>query len=194
MVLVSLNRRIHKINNSHIPTLTWKITLRREWSSKGMQAASHLFERRFFLAFRRALSISCSSQHLLSPTTLRFSTQVTDVSESIKEEEIRYSARTIGGEESTREDKEEAPRSLCGRIEKLERGDPVGSAFQSWMGDGFPIHRGDIFHTINRLRKRKFNKRALEVMHTRCSCKCLTQFPKFLVYFPPVISHLRMYL
>ncbi|XP_004294523.1 PREDICTED: pentatricopeptide repeat-containing protein At1g07590, mitochondrial-like [Fragaria vesca subsp. vesca] len=32
------------------------------------------------------------------------------------------------------------------------------------MGDGFPIHRGDIFHAINRLRKLKSNQRALEVM------------------------------
>ncbi|OMO93063.1 hypothetical protein COLO4_17142 [Corchorus olitorius] len=32
------------------------------------------------------------------------------------------------------------------------------------MADGFPVHRGDIFHAINRLRKLKLNKRALEVM------------------------------
>ncbi|KAL5577413.1 hypothetical protein UlMin_019112 [Ulmus minor] len=32
------------------------------------------------------------------------------------------------------------------------------------MGDGFPIHRGNIFHAINRLRKLKMNKHALEVM------------------------------
>lgn len=38
------------------------------------------------------------------------------------------------------------------------------SVFQSWMGDGFPIHRGDIFHAINRLRKLKLNKRALQIM------------------------------
>ncbi|CAL5428801.1 unnamed protein product [Camellia sinensis] len=31
------------------------------------------------------------------------------------------------------------------------------------MGDGFPIHRGHVFHTINRLRKLHFNKRALEL-------------------------------
>ncbi|XP_050235672.1 pentatricopeptide repeat-containing protein At1g07590, mitochondrial [Mercurialis annua] len=59
---------------------------------------------------------------------------------------------------------EEKPRSLSLRIEKLSRGEPVGLAFQSWMRDGFPIHHGDIFHAINRLRKLKLNKRALEVM------------------------------
>ncbi|KAK6142145.1 hypothetical protein DH2020_006956 [Rehmannia glutinosa] len=32
------------------------------------------------------------------------------------------------------------------------------------MGDGLPIHSGDIFHTINRLRRLKSTKRALEVM------------------------------
>ncbi|KAI3507747.1 hypothetical protein L1887_22740 [Cichorium endivia] len=133
-----------------------------------MQAAVPLFERQFFQAFRRTLSISCFSQHLIGPKTHRFSTQAIDNTESSKEEneneETKYSKRTTDGAESSREDKEEVPKSLCGRIEKLARGDPVGSAFQSWMGDGFPIHRGDIFHTINRLRKRKFNKRALEVM------------------------------
>ncbi|KAL1826701.1 hypothetical protein ACET3Z_005113 [Daucus carota] len=46
----------------------------------------------------------------------------------------------------------------------LPRGESIGSAFQSWMGDGLPVQRADIFHTINRLRKRRFNKRALEVM------------------------------
>ncbi|XP_008223543.1 PREDICTED: pentatricopeptide repeat-containing protein At1g07590, mitochondrial [Prunus mume] len=67
--------------------------------------------------------------------------------------------------EKVSESKREEPRScLSYRIEKLPNGEPVGSAFQSWMGDGFPIHRGDIFHAINRLRKLKLNKRALEVM------------------------------
>ncbi|XP_031491170.1 pentatricopeptide repeat-containing protein At1g07590, mitochondrial [Nymphaea colorata] len=53
---------------------------------------------------------------------------------------------------------------LSYRIEKLQRHEPVLSAFKGWMGDGFPVHRGDIFHAINRLRKLKMNKRALEVM------------------------------
>ncbi|KMZ76117.1 putative Pentatricopeptide repeat-containing protein [Zostera marina] len=54
--------------------------------------------------------------------------------------------------------------SLSLRLERLQHGDSVVSAFQSWMGNGSPIHRGDIFHAINRLRKLKMNKRALEVM------------------------------
>ncbi|OIS97818.1 PREDICTED: pentatricopeptide repeat-containing protein At1g07590, mitochondrial [Nicotiana attenuata] len=54
--------------------------------------------------------------------------------------------------------------SLSHRIESVPKGESIGSAFQSWMGDGLPIHRGDIFHTINRLRKLKFIKRGLEVM------------------------------
>ena len=61
------------------------------------------------------------------------------------------------------ESKEGKPSCLSYRIEKLPKGESVGLAFQSWMGDGFPIHRGDIFHAINRLRKLKMNKRALEV-------------------------------
>ncbi|OVA16375.1 Pentatricopeptide repeat [Macleaya cordata] len=58
----------------------------------------------------------------------------------------------------------EEPNSLSWRVERLSKGEPVFSAFQSWMGEGFPIQRGDIFHAINRLRKLKMNKRALEVM------------------------------
>ncbi|KAK7325008.1 hypothetical protein VNO77_29021 [Canavalia gladiata] len=54
--------------------------------------------------------------------------------------------------------------SLSRRIERLPRGESVGSAFRSWMRDGFPVHGGDVFHAINRLRKLKMNKRALEVM------------------------------
>ncbi|KAI7738274.1 hypothetical protein M8C21_014440 [Ambrosia artemisiifolia] len=122
-----------------------------------MQTALPLFDRQFFQAFRRTLSI----HYLLNHKTLTFCTQpTTDTFKSIKYEEDQQS---IDGSQSTNEDKEE-PKTLCGRIENLSKGVPVGFAFQSWMGDGFPIDRGDIFHTINRLRKRKFNKRALEVM------------------------------
>ncbi|KAJ4845436.1 hypothetical protein Tsubulata_026302 [Turnera subulata] len=62
------------------------------------------------------------------------------------------------------QEQEEPPKCLSLRIERLPRGESVGSAFQSWMGEGFPVHRGDIFHAINRLRKLKKDKRALEVM------------------------------
>lgn len=58
----------------------------------------------------------------------------------------------------------EQTKCLSYRIENLPRGEPVGSACQSWMADGFPIHRGDVYHAINRLRKHKMNKRALEVI------------------------------
>ncbi|KAL9412898.1 hypothetical protein AB3S75_041538 [Citrus x aurantiifolia] len=58
----------------------------------------------------------------------------------------------------------EKPKCLSLRIERLPRGEPVGSAFQSWMREGFPVHRGEIFHSINRLRKLQLNKRALEMM------------------------------
>lgn len=55
--------------------------------------------------------------------------------------------------------------SLCRRIEKLPKGESVGSALRSWMRDGFPVRSGDVFHAINRLRKLNMNKRALEVRH-----------------------------
>lgn len=51
------------------------------------------------------------------------------------------------------------------RVERLTKGESVVSAFQSWMRQGLAIHRGDIFHAINRLRKLKMNKRALEVRY-----------------------------
>ncbi|KAK6926966.1 Pentatricopeptide repeat [Dillenia turbinata] len=66
-------------------------------------------------------------------------------------------------EESVKSTSEEN-KSLSFRIERLLRGESVGSAFQKWMGEGLPIHGGEIFHAINRLRKLNHNKRALEVM------------------------------
>lgn len=70
---------------------------------------------------------------------------------------LSSSGKEESGEEGTQ------AKSLSWRIEKLSRRESVASAFQSWMGDGFPIGRGDIFHAINRLRKLKANKRAFEV-------------------------------
>ncbi|KAI4367098.1 hypothetical protein MLD38_022870 [Melastoma candidum] len=58
----------------------------------------------------------------------------------------------------------EGVECLSYRIEKLSTGISVGSAFQQWMGEGFPIHRGDIFHAVNRLRKLKKDRQALEMM------------------------------
>ncbi|GAA0161089.1 hypothetical protein LIER_17490 [Lithospermum erythrorhizon] len=66
--------------------------------------------------------------------------------------------------QTTYEEKETNASSLSRRIEKLPGGFAIGSAFQSWMGDGFPITRGNIFHIINRLRKLNNNKRAFQVM------------------------------
>ncbi|KAH0463249.1 hypothetical protein IEQ34_007831 [Dendrobium chrysotoxum] len=54
--------------------------------------------------------------------------------------------------------------SLSMRVERLPWGEPIISAFQSWMGDGFAVHRGEVFHAINRLRKLRMNKRALHLM------------------------------
>lgn len=69
-------------------------------------------------------------------------------------------------DENVKDYKDKETITLCRRIEMLPRGESIGSAFQSWMGEGLPVQRADIFHTINRLRKRRFNKRALEVtMH-----------------------------
>lgn len=144
---------------------------------QGMQAAVPLFERRFFQALRQTLSISYSTQYLLNSRTVKFCTQATDSFESIidEQEKLDYNDQTVDVSQSTKEDTEE-PKSLCGRIEKLARGVPIAFAFQSWMGDGFPIERRDIFHTINRLRKRKFNKRALEVTRIRCLIECLIEY------------------
>ncbi|PKA47803.1 Pentatricopeptide repeat-containing protein [Apostasia shenzhenica] len=54
--------------------------------------------------------------------------------------------------------------SLSLRVERLRGGEPAASAIRSWMGDGFAVHRGEVFHAINRLRKLGRNKRALEIM------------------------------
>ncbi|KAI3450400.1 hypothetical protein Pfo_007065 [Paulownia fortunei] len=110
-------------------------------------------EQRAFGAICRTLSISCFSPKNLRPI-LSFCTQTSDAG--------IIPAETSS--ESEKESKEGEAKSLSWRIEKLPRGESVSSAFQSWMGDGLPIHRGDIFHTINRLRRLKSAKRALEVM------------------------------
>uniref|UniRef100_A0A7C9A3V1 Pentatricopeptide repeat-containing protein n=1 Tax=Opuntia streptacantha TaxID=393608 RepID=A0A7C9A3V1_OPUST len=77
------------------------------------------------------------------------------------------STQTVNGQlgfDNSNSNGGEKPNILSLRIERLPRGEPVGLVFQGWMGEGFPVHRGDIFHAINRLRKLKLNKRALEVM------------------------------
>ncbi|GFZ13251.1 tetratricopeptide repeat (TPR)-like superfamily protein [Actinidia rufa] len=118
-----------------------------------MQAITLLCQRRVFGAISRTLYIYYSTNQIHSHFT--FCTLCPD--DSSHKETSFSSHQEKGGEE-------EEPKSLCRRIERLPRSEPVVSAFRSWMGDGFPVHRGDIFHAINRLRKLQFNKRALEVM------------------------------
>ncbi|KAG6605456.1 Pentatricopeptide repeat-containing protein, mitochondrial, partial [Cucurbita argyrosperma subsp. sororia] len=48
------------------------------------------------------------------------------------------------------------------RIERTPKEELVVYAFRSLMGDGFPIRRGDICHSIDCLRKLERNKRTLE--------------------------------
>lgn len=111
----------------------------------GMQAGVLLWRHSFFRAIRR---------------TVVFSSPVNQIAYSFNPFGTETAA--LSSEESSKPNQEEESKSLSWRIEKLPRGEPVGLAFQSWMGEGCPIHRGHIFHAINRLRKLKFNKRALE--------------------------------
>ncbi|KAL7227568.1 hypothetical protein ACSBR1_022431 [Camellia fascicularis] len=114
------------------------------------------FERRkvFRVVIHGTISISLSAATQFHSSSFSFSTLPPHNHYSSENE------TSVSTHEGRRE---EEPKSLCWRIEKLPRTEPVGFAFQSWMGDGFPIHRGHVFHTINRLRKLRFNKRALEV-------------------------------
>ncbi|XP_042382465.1 pentatricopeptide repeat-containing protein At1g07590, mitochondrial isoform X2 [Zingiber officinale] len=75
-----------------------------------------------------------------------------------------HTERDLAEQETACQSAEQLEGSLCSRVERLPRGESVIYAFQTWMGDGHDVNRGDIFHTINRLRKLKRNKRALEVM------------------------------
>ncbi|CAA3013688.1 Hypothetical predicted protein [Olea europaea subsp. europaea] len=104
-----------------------------------------------FTAIRQTLNVSWQLHKNLC-SKLNFCTQISNPSFQISESE------------KVEKVEEEDAKSLSWRIEKLPRGEPVSSAFRSWMGNGFPVHSGDIFHTINRLRKLKSNRRALEVM------------------------------
>ncbi|KAF3454707.1 hypothetical protein FNV43_RR05155 [Rhamnella rubrinervis] len=113
-----------------------------------MRTVASLLQRRFIQAIRRTLSVPYLPDSQLRST---FTFLCTETPNNVIEKIL--------------ESKQAAPWScLSYRIEKLPKDAPIRSAFQNWMGDGFPIHRGDIFHAINRLRKLKLNKRALEVM------------------------------
>lgn len=115
---------------------------------KSMQTLALLGQRRFFQAVDRTLSITCQPLYRIPSTFYFLCTQTAD----------NFPEKILEPKEQ-----EEQPKCLSLRIERLPRREPVGSAFQRWMGEGFPIHRGDIFHAINRLRKLNLNKRALEV-------------------------------
>ncbi|VFQ76688.1 unnamed protein product [Cuscuta campestris] len=114
----------------------------------------------FFGAFRRTVVVSPPASSQLRP---RFSF-CAQVPFSLPESEAESVHNPAEDKENEEEEGESEAQSLSSRIEKLPRGEAVGSAFQSWMGDGFPIHRGHIFHAINRLRRLNSTKRAFEVM------------------------------
>ncbi|KAM7255615.1 hypothetical protein ACFE04_008513 [Oxalis oulophora] len=117
-----------------------------------MQALWHQ-RSRFIQAIRRTVSVTSLN---ITKTPSKFKLLCTQVTDNVSL--LRLVPKQGQGDEN------EEPKSLSMRIERLPRKEPVGFAFQNWMGEGFPIHRGDIFHTINRLRKLYLNKRALEVM------------------------------
>lgn len=104
-----------------------------------MQTLVLLRHRRFFQAIHQTLGSASSLKFLSSATADNL-------------------------ERQSSESEQQEPKCLSLRIERLPKGQTVGLAFKSWMADGFPVHRGDIFHAINRLRKLKLNKRALEVI------------------------------
>ncbi|KAJ6834687.1 pentatricopeptide repeat-containing protein, mitochondrial [Iris pallida] len=100
------------------------------------------------------LKRSSTSNGSSSLSKLRFfsSSSEAEVASAEEKAEAESAAAERGGE------------TFSSRVERLRKGESVVSAFQRWMGEGLPIHRGDIFHAINRLRKLKMSKRALEVM------------------------------
>ncbi|XP_043710888.1 pentatricopeptide repeat-containing protein At1g07590, mitochondrial-like [Telopea speciosissima] len=118
-----------------------------------MNAVALWCERRAFHGIYRTIIRSRITPrlHQIISSSFTFSTQNPDVSSEL-------------GNQTQDLREEELRNCLSWKIEKLARGQAVLSAFQSWMGDGFPVHRGDIFHAVNRLRKLNMNKRALEVM------------------------------
>ncbi|KAJ7980854.1 putative Pentatricopeptide repeat-containing protein [Quillaja saponaria] len=112
-----------------------------------MPTLTVIIQNRFIQAIRRTSSVTASS---VIPIRLIFNSFCTQTA-------VNFSNQTSGSQE-------EKPKCLSLRIEKLPKGESVGYAFRSWMGDGLPVGRDDVFHAINRLRKLKMNKRALEVM------------------------------
>lgn len=129
-----------------------------------MRAGTFLSAYRLIQAFRRTVSSTSST---VNTVPFRFNFLCTHTLDN-------SSANVV-------ESELEAPKCLSLRIERIPKGESVGYAFSSWMGDGFPVHRGDIFHAINRLRKLERNKRALEVAIFFISLfKAPFSFPVFL--------------
>ncbi|XP_052165398.1 pentatricopeptide repeat-containing protein At1g07590, mitochondrial [Oryza glaberrima] len=58
-------------------------------------------------------------------------------------------------------DEAEREGSLAQRV---ERSASVCAAIRGWMGDGRAVHRGHVFHAVNRLRRRRLHRAALQVM------------------------------
>ncbi|BAT03950.1 Os08g0162250 [Oryza sativa Japonica Group] len=57
-------------------------------------------------------------------------------------------------------DEAEREGSLAQRV---ERSASVCAAIRGWMGDGRAVHRGHVFHAVNRLRRRRLHRAALQV-------------------------------
>lgn len=121
-----------------------------------MNFISILRKQRITSAIHQTVVISLSKRSIHSCHI--FCSKISDANFTSENSESKKEERLVDqGMVATR-------NNLSQRIESVPIGECIGSTFQSWMGDGIPIHRGDIFHTINRLRKLKFNKRALEVL------------------------------
>ncbi|KAK4370796.1 hypothetical protein RND71_010271 [Anisodus tanguticus] len=120
-----------------------------------MNFISILRQQRITSAIHQTVVISLSKRSIHS--CHNFSSKISDANFTSENAESKKEERLVDqGMVETR-------NSLCQRIESVPVRESIGQAFESWMGDGLPIHKGDIFHTINRLRKLKFNKRALEM-------------------------------
>ncbi|KAF0897609.1 hypothetical protein E2562_000344 [Oryza meyeriana var. granulata] len=61
----------------------------------------------------------------------------------------------------SRDEPEQEEGSLAQRV---ERAASVCAAIRGWMGGGRAVHRGHIFHAVNRLRRRRLHRTALQVM------------------------------
>jgi hypothetical protein len=61
----------------------------------------------------------------------------------------------------------EGPRDEPGQegslARRVERAASVGAAMRDWMADGRAVHRGHVFHAINRLRRHRLHRTALQV-------------------------------